>query len=314
MTSVTRYLIRVTITAAAVAVGALVAWQLWVYYMEEPWTRDGRVRADVVGVAPDVSGLVAEVLVHENQPVRRGEVLFRIDRARFELAVQQAEAVVAARRAAFDEAVRERDRYHQLNRVAVSQERQQQTEAAAAQAEAAWRQALADLALAKLNLARTEVDAPVNGTVTNFALRPGDYVAVGRPVAALVDVDTLRVEGYFEETKLRRIHPGDPATIRLLGEDAPLNGHVESIAAGIEDRERTEGASLLPNVNPTFSWVRLAQRIPVRVALDQVPPGHAPRRGPHRHRRDRTPGRHAGRMALAWSSGAQVGRLDYPRD
>jgi RND family efflux transporter MFP subunit len=264
---------RFAVTAVVAVAAAIVGWQLWAYYMDEPWTRDGRVRADVVGVAPDVSGLVSDVAVRDNQQVRTGDVVFRIDRARFDLALEQADATVASRRATLDEALREMNRYRNLSSLAVSQEKQQQTEAAAKEAEAAYRQAVADRAVAQLNLDRTAVIAPVNGVITNFDLRPGDYVSVGKPIAALVDTDTLRVEGYFEETKLPRIRVGDPVAIHLMGERAALRGHVESIAAGIEDRERSAGSSLLPNVNPTFSWVRLAQRVPVRVALDDVPAG-----------------------------------------
>ena len=139
------------------------------------------------------------------------------------------------------------------------------------QAKAAYDQALADQAVAKLNLERSEVHAPVNGTISNMDLRPGTYVSAGKGVMALVDTDTLHIEGYFEETKLPRIHVGAAARIRLMGEGQPLTGDVESIAAGIEDRDRTDGASLLANVNPTFNWVRLAQRVPVRIALDKVP-------------------------------------------
>ena len=262
--------LRIAVTLAVVAVAAVIGWQFWAYYMDEPWTRDGRVRADVVGVTPDVSGLVSDVPVRDNQQVKAGDVLFHIDRARFLLALQQSEAAVASRRAALDEAIRERDRYSSLSSAAVSQEKQQQTDAAAKAAQAAYQQSLADRDLAKLNLERTEVRAPVNGTITNFDLRPGDYVTAGKPVTALVDSDTLRVEGYFEETKLPRIHEGDRVVIHLMGDDTPLQGHVESIAAGIEDRDRSSSSSLLANVNPTFSWVRLAQRVPVRIALDST--------------------------------------------
>jgi multidrug resistance efflux pump len=130
---------------------------------------------------------------------------------------------------------------------------------------------LADRDVAKLNLARSEVRASVNGRITNMELLPGAYVTQGHGVMALIGSDTLRVEGYFEETKLPRIHVGDAATIRLMGEAAPLTGKVESFAGGIDDRERSAGANLLANVNPTFAWVRLAQRVPVRIALDHVP-------------------------------------------
>lgn len=264
-------LLRIGITLAAVAAAVFVGWRLWTYYMIEPWTRDGRVTADILGVTPDVSGLVAEVLVHDNQPIRVGDVMFRIDRARFDLAVRQAQAVVASKLAAFQEAERENNRYQSLNNIAVSQEKQQQTGANLAQASAAYQQSQADLGVARLNLERSEVKATVNGIVSNFDLRPGDYVAAGRAVFAMVDTDSLRVDGYFEETKLGAIHPGDSATIRLLGGEPKLSGHVQSIAGGITDRERAAGPDLLANVTPTFAWVRLAQRVPVRIKLDAVP-------------------------------------------
>ncbi|HQT76596.1 MAG: efflux transporter periplasmic adaptor subunit [Rhodospirillales bacterium 20-64-7] len=262
---------RISVTTLALLVAGGVTWQLWVYYMDEPWTRDGRVRADVVGVAPDVSGLVSQVLVRDNQPVKKGQIIFRIDRARFELALQQAQADVAGRKAALVEAVREANRYHALNDLSVSQERQQQADAAQQQAAAAYQRAVADRDVAELNLQRTEVVAPVNGIITNFDLEPGNYVSTGHAVTALVDTDSLRVEGYFEETKLHAIHVGAPADVWLMGRQTVLHGHVESVSAGIEDRERSASGNLLANVNPTFSWVRLAQRVPVRVRLDAVP-------------------------------------------
>jgi len=259
---------RFTITAAVVCAALGVGGQLWNYYMEAPWTRDGRVRADVVQMAPDVSGLVSEVLVRDNQTVRRGDVLFRIDRARFALALEQAEATIAGRRAALDEATADLKRYEALSTGVVSEQKKEQITTAQLQAKAAYEQAAADRALAQLNLERSEVRASVSGTISNLDLRPGAYVSAGKGVMALLDADTLHVEGYFEETKLARIHVGDKVRVRLMGDGARLTGHVESIAAGIEDRERAQGATLLANVNPTFSWVRLAQRVPVRVALD----------------------------------------------
>lgn len=263
--------LAVTIIAVVAAIG--VGRELWVYYMESPWTRDGRVRADVVQVAPDVSGFVTEVLVKDNQKVRRGDVLFRIDRERFALALRQADASVAGHQATLDQANSDLKRYSALTTDAVSQQKQEQVLATQLQAKAAFDQAVADRAVAQLNLDRSEVHASVNGVITNMDLRPGAYVTAGKGVMALVDIDTLHVEGYFEETKLARIRIGDKAQVRLMGEKVTLSGHVESIAAGIEDRDRAEGASLLANVNPTFSWVRLAQRVPVRIALDPVPAG-----------------------------------------
>ncbi len=264
---------RYAYTLAFVGVAIFAAWRLWVHYELEPWTRDGRVRADVVAIAPDVSGLVTEVLVHDNQIVRKGDVLFRIDRDRFLLALRQAEANLEGRTAVLDAAQKDLVRYKNMTEIAVSEQKVEQVTATATSAQADLHRAEADRDLAKLNLERSEVRASVNGPITNFDLQPGNYVTAGKSVAALIDQDSLRVEGYFEETKLPFIHVGDKAKVHLMGEDKPLLGHVESVAGGIEDRDRSAGANLLADVNPTFSWVRLAQRIPVRIALDNVPDG-----------------------------------------
>jgi multidrug resistance efflux pump len=170
-----------------------------------------------------------------------------------------------------DEANADLKRYSALTPdVVVSKQRMDQVVAAQGSAQAAYDQAVADRDLAKLNLARSEVRAAVNGVVTNMELRPGTYLNPGKGVMALLDSDTLHVEGYFEETKLQRIHLGDAVNVRLMGSRHALPGRVESVAAGIEDRDRRSGETLLANVNPTFNWVRLAQRVPVRIALDHA--------------------------------------------
>jgi multidrug resistance efflux pump len=269
MTARLESLRRFAFTGLAVAAALWVGYRLWDYYMDEPWTRDGRVRAEVVPVAPDVAGFVTEVLVKDNQRVTRGDILFRIDRARYEIALQQADAVLEGRRALLDQANADLKRDSALTPdIVISKQKLDQVVAAQGAAKAAYDQALADRSLAQLNLDRSEVRASVNGIVSNMDLRPGTYLTPGKGVMALVDTDTLHVEGYFEETKLSRIHVGDPVDVQLMGASRLLHGRVESIAAGIEDRDRGEGASLLANVNPTFNWVRLAQRVPVRIALD----------------------------------------------
>jgi RND family efflux transporter MFP subunit len=268
-----KFLPRLAVTLVVVAVAAIIAWQLWIYYMEDPWTRDGRVRADVVEVAPDVSGLVAQVFVHDNEAVHIGDPLFQIDPVRFSVAVAQANAVAAKDQAALDEAVRDARRYDSLSGNAVSSVTRDQSNTAVLEAQAELDQAKADQATAALNLQRATVRATVNGVITNFSMRPGDYVTTGNAVAALVDTDSLYVDGYFEETKLPRIAVGDAATVSLLGGGGVINGHVESIDAGIADNERTASPNLLADVNPTFTWVRLAQRVPVRIAIDHVPAG-----------------------------------------
>jgi multidrug resistance efflux pump len=268
----TEILRRFALTGLAVAAAIWVGYRLWDYYMDEPWTRDGHVRADVVPVAPDVAGFVTEVLVKDNQMVRRGDILFRIDSARYEIALKQAEAVLEGRQALLEEANADLKRYNALTPdTTVSRQRLDQVIATQGAAKAAYDQAVADRALAKLNLERSEVRASVDGSVSNMDLRPGTYLSSGKGVMALVDTDTLHVEGYFEETKLSRIHVGDPVNVQLMGASRALHGRVESIETGIEDRDRGEGANLLANVNPTFNWVRLAQRVPVRVALERIP-------------------------------------------
>jgi multidrug resistance efflux pump len=264
--------IRALVTLAAVAAGAWAVLRLWDHYELSPWTRDGRVRANIVQIAPDVSGLVNEVAVHDNEPVRSGDPLFAVDRARYALAVRQAEAAVAAQRIALAQAVREERRSAGLGEL-VSAEAREQAATHVEQARAAVAQADVALAAARLNLERARVKAPVAGVVTNLALRAGGYASAGRPVLALVDTQSLYVEGYFEETKLARIRVGDRVQVRPMGSSRVLGGTVESIAAGIADRDRSTSADLLPNVNPSFNWVRLAQRVPVRVRLDALPAG-----------------------------------------
>ena len=264
---------RVFLTLVMVAMAGLLSWQLWDYYMNAPWTRDGRIRADVVRIAPDVSGLVSEVLVHDNQVVHKGDVIFRIDQARYTLAVKAAQAKLDSSKAALDMANRDLVRYGRLNDITVTQQKMEQVDPAALQAEAAYRQAQLDEALAALHLERSSVRATVNGIITNFSLQPGDYVSAGTAVTALVDTDSYYVDGYFEENKLDRIHIGDPVVIDVMGSRQQLKGTVEGIAGGIEDRERSDSTSLLANVTPTFNWVRLAQRVPVRVKLVDVPKG-----------------------------------------
>jgi RND family efflux transporter MFP subunit len=263
---------RTLLTLVVVLVAILAGWELWSYYMLEPWTRDGRVRADVVTVAADVSGLVSDVYVHDNERVSKGQKLFRIDQRRFQYALDQAKADVASQQVTLDQAKRDLVRSKSLTDVAITRQQVERAQQAADEGQAKLDAANAALEVARLNLERSTVLAPVNGIVTNFDLLPGRYVNAGAAVFALIDSDTFRVEGYFEETKLRRIRIGEDATVRLIGDPRVLSGHVESIAYGIEDQNRSTSNELLASVNPTFSWVRLAQRIPVRIKLDDVPP------------------------------------------
>ncbi len=260
----------VVITLVVLGVAVLAVRHLWGYYMDAPWTRDAHINADVVQVAPDVSGLVTDVQVLDNAAVHRDQLLFVVDRARYEIALEQARATLAQAQAVVAQLKREVERDHGV-RDLVSAEEIEERRSNLDKALAAVATAQSGVDLAQLNLTRTEVRSPVDGRLTDRTVRRGDYVTAGKPVFAVLDTASLRVDGYFEETRLQHIVTGQPVEVRLMGEHRTLHGHVLSIAAGIEDRYRTQGASLLPNVNPAFDWVRLAQRIPVRVSVEDAP-------------------------------------------
>ncbi|WP_043311388.1 HlyD family secretion protein [Pseudomonas sp. ML96] len=261
---------RLLVTLVAVAVAAVLIWQMVSYYLFAPWTRDGHIRVDVIQVAPDVSGLIARVEVHDNQPVSRGQVLFVIDQARFQVALKQAEALRDDRRETLAQARREAARNRALGKL-VAREIVEESESSVLRANAALAEAEAAVDNARLNLERTVISSPVDGYLNDRAPRVGEFVSAGRNVLSVVDKDSFHLDGYFEETKLGHIHVGQAVDIRVMGDERRLTGHVQSIAAAIEDRDRTSGANLLPNVNPAFSWVRLAQRVPVRILFDEVP-------------------------------------------
>jgi multidrug resistance efflux pump len=273
MRKMMKALARVVATLLVVVAGGLGGYELWNYYMLSPWTRDARVRADVVTIAPDVAGFVTDLRVKDNQVVHKGDILFVIDQARYTLAVATAEANVAARQAEMLMRQSQADRRVKLTNLAISDENKEDSQHVAASALAAYQQAAADLSTAKLNLERTVVRAPVNGFVTNLGLVVGQYAAVGTQLLALIDSDSYRVSGYFEETKMSNLKPGALVEIHLMSGGPALRGHIESISRGITDRDNPDGPQLLANVTPTFEWVRLAQRIPTRIHIDNVPDG-----------------------------------------
>ena len=261
---------RVVLTLLIVSLAVVVVWRMVMYYMFAPWTRDGHIRADVVQIAPDVSGLIQQVDVRDNQMVKRGQVLFSIDPDRFKLALRQAKAAVADREETLAQAQREAKRNKGLGNL-VPGEQLEESQSKVARAQVALMEAQVAVDSAQLNLDRSVIRSPVDGYVNDRAPRTQEFVSAGRPVLSVVDSNSFHIDGYFEETKLNGIHVGQNVDIRVVGDNARLRGHVESIVAGIEDRDRTSGNNLLPNVNPAFSWVRLAQRIPVRIAFDDVP-------------------------------------------
>jgi RND family efflux transporter MFP subunit len=264
-----RILVTVTVVALAVSAG----WLIWQNYFLTPWTRDGRVRANVVQIAPDVSGVVTAVMVKANQAVKRGDVLLVIDPERYRLAVSEAEANVRGAANDLEQRQREFERREHLTSSAISIETREQAAAAVREAEAAHDQALVQLNTARLNLERSEMRSTVDGYVTNLLVQAGEYAQPGRAMVAVLDSTSFYVAAYFEETKLPGIHVGDRASIRLMSGATPVEGHIDSVAPAIADRENTVGSDLIANINPTFSWVRLAQRIPVRITIDRLPDG-----------------------------------------
>ncbi|OLU13718.1 efflux transporter periplasmic adaptor subunit [Pseudomonas sp. PA1(2017)] len=266
-----RSTIRVGITLAMVAVAVLAGSWIWQHYMYSPWTRDARVRADVVTIAPDVSGWVLDLKVHDNQQVKAGDLLMTIDRDRYQAALEKAQAVVDIRKQQLSLREHEASRRARLGSQAISAELRENAQINAEMARSEYREAQADLRIAQLNLERSEVRAPRDGQVTNLRLAQGNYVTAGQAVMALVDTGSFYVQAYFEETKLPRIKVGAPVEIWLMGGEQEIRGEVEGISRGITDRNASPDGQLLANVEPTFNWVRLAQRIPVRIKLDAVP-------------------------------------------
>jgi RND family efflux transporter MFP subunit len=265
--------VRLVLTFVLVVAAVFLSYGMVSYYLYSPWTRDARVRADVVSVAPDVSGYVEDIRVQNDQFVHRGDLLFVVDQERYRIALADAEAGLEAKHAQHLMLRAQYERRTQLNSgVTITAEALDNARRQADTADANYKQATAARDTAALNLKRTEVRAPVNGFITNLNLAKGTYVSQAKPVMALIDSDSYRVEAYFEETKIPHIRPGAVAEIHLMNGGPALRGTVLGIARGITDQDNRDGPQLLSSINPTFTWVRLAQRIPVRIRFDGVPP------------------------------------------
>ena len=261
---------------ATLLVLALAIWigrTLWVHYMNTPWTRDGRVRADIINVAADVNGYVVGVPVKDNQLVKKGDVLLEIDPEHYEIMVKQAQSLVASRKATWEMRKVNAHRRADMDSLVISRENRDDASNIADSALADYQHALAQLDAAQLDLKRTKVLATVDGYVTNLNVHRGDYARVGDPKMAVIDKDSFWVYGFFEETKLPHIRVGDKADLQMMSGEV-LKGHVESISRGIYDRDNPESRELVADVNPTFNWVRLAQRVPVRIHIDEIPDGY----------------------------------------
>ncbi|WP_032939773.1 efflux RND transporter periplasmic adaptor subunit [Citrobacter youngae] len=258
-----------TIIVAAIAVFA--GWWMWNYYMQSPWTRDGKVRAEQVGIAPQVSGSISELNIKDNQLVNKGDILFVIDKTPFQIAVLNAQAQLAKAQSDLTKANNEAKRRRNLSQNFISAEDLDSALLNVKAMQATVEAAQASLRHAQWQLAQTVVKAPVTGWVTNLSTRSGDYASTGKPLFALVDSNSFYVMGYFEETKLRHIRDGAPARITLYSGNVALQGHVSSIGRAIYDQSVESNSGLVPDIKPNVPWVRLAQRVPVRIEFDALP-------------------------------------------
>lgn len=261
----------VLFTLCALAAAGLGSWWMWQAYMANPWTRDGTVRAYVVTVTPQISGRIVDLPVKGDQFVHKGDLLIVIEPDDYQIALANAEAAVARAKADLDNKQAESQRRAQLTAIAVSKEEQQSFAAVAAMASAAYQQALANRDQANLNLSRTRIVSPVDGYITNLLAQAGDFATNGQRVLSVVDSDSFWVDAYFEESVLNGIRVGDTAEVSLMAYPERLTGHVTGIGRGIAVPNAQPDGSGLATVNPVFTWVRLAQRVPVRIALEHVP-------------------------------------------
>lgn len=265
-------LIKPAVTLGLGLLAIMFCLQLWRTYVLAPWTRDGRVSAQVIRIAPEVSGQVVQLLAGDNQWVTKGDLLYRIDARAYRLALQQRAAEFAEARSVFEQRSAQFKRRTRLAE-AIAREEIDNAARDLAVAQARLDAARSQLAQARLDLERTTVRSPVDGYVTQLRLQAGDYAEAGNTNLFVVDGHSFWVTGYFEETKLPGVRIGAPVSIKLMGFAPLLKGHVASMGRGIADANELRSDSGLPRVSPTFSWIRLAQRVPVRIELDKVPDG-----------------------------------------
>ncbi|MBH0018654.1 efflux RND transporter periplasmic adaptor subunit [Pseudoalteromonas sp. NGC95] len=264
--------LRITFTILVVIAAVFAGRWVWTDYMHTPWTRDGRIRADIVTVAPDVSGWVTTLNIKDGQNVQKGEVLFNVDQKRYQAALDKSKANTENTLYTWELAKHKYERRVELNtQQAISEETLESTRINTKIAEANYNLAKTEQTIAQLNVDRTKIVAPASGQIINLNLRQGNYVAQGTPVFAIVRLDSFYVTGYFEESKIPLIYPDQKAKIALLSGGKQLTGHVVSVGKAIANTNTQSNGQLLPQVQQTFNWVRLSQRIPVDIKLDSLP-------------------------------------------
>jgi RND family efflux transporter MFP subunit len=268
-----REMLKTAATLLILGLAVLAALVIWESYVTAPWTRDGSIRAQVASIAPQVSGQITEVRVVDNQYVHQGDVLYVIDPFDFQVALNTDRAQVRQRAADLQVKQMQSERRQHLSEFATTPEEQQLYVGNAVQAEAAFHAAQHQLAQADINLKRTQVRSPVNGYVTNLLMRVGDYAHAGTTNISVIDADSYWIDGYFEETKMAHVCIGDRAEAALMGYRDPIVGRVQTVTRGISVSNAAPSTQGLPNVDPVYTWVRLAQRVPVRIRITDVPAG-----------------------------------------
>lgn len=266
---------RLIVTGTLIVLAVVVTTLLYYRSVNRPWTRDGQVRAKIIEIASQVSGQVIKVAVIDNQRVKKDDLLFQIDPKDYELQVKDAEAVIEQREAQLKLAESEKDRILEaLKTNAVSRALADKAVASVNVARANLNRSKVSLETAKLKLSWTSIYAPGDGYVTNLELKEGDYSNTGSAMLAFVDSNSYWVYGYFKETQLKHIKPGDRAVVTLMSHrDKPIEGVVNSIGRAISTPGTANISELVPEISATFDWVRLAQRVPVRIELKKVPEG-----------------------------------------
>ncbi|EPE3191770.1 p-hydroxybenzoic acid efflux pump subunit AaeA [Cronobacter sakazakii] len=271
MKLLTTKITRTAITVVLVVLAFIAIFRAWSFYTESPWTRDARFSADVVAIAPDVAGLITSVDVHDNQLVKKDQVLFTIDQPRYQKALEEAEADVAYYQALANEKRREAGRRNQLGVQAMSREEIDQANNVLQTVLHQLAKAEATRDLAKLDLQRTVIRAPADGWVTNLNVYTGEFITRGSTAVALVKQNSFYVQAYMEETKLEGVRPGFRVEITPLGSNNVLHGTVDSVSAGVTNASSTRDDKGMATVDSNLEWVRLAQRVPVRIRLDKQP-------------------------------------------
>ncbi len=268
-------IIKLIVTLSLLGTAGYLGYNKYKEYTDNPWTRDGQVRTQVIQVTPRVKGMITKIHVVDNQRVKRGDLLFEIDPSQYQVKVDQSKARLQRTLEAAKGTKIEYERVQNIyarDKGAVSQKDMVRNETNYYKSLADIDTSTESLNTAKLNLSYTKVFAEVDGYVSNINFQIGSQASAGHPILALVDENSYWVFGFFREDAIPKVEVGDTAMVTLLAyPDTPLKGKVESIAWGIAHSDGNPGNNLLPSVKPVFQWIRLAQRIPVRIKLDKLP-------------------------------------------